>query len=140
MRFWDTSALVPLLVEQPTSRRAAAWFSEDGVLAIWTLTSVEIVSGLRRLVREQTIDEHQAREAESRVDQLVAGSYVVVDVEATKSTARRLLRLHPLRAFDALQLGAALQWAAGQPERHVVHTFDQRLGLAAQREGFVVPA
>ena len=52
---------------------------------------------------------------------------------------RRLLRLHPLRAFDALQLGAALHWAEGQPQERTLHTLDGRLAFAAEREGFVVP-
>jgi hypothetical protein len=42
--------------------------------------------------------------------------------------------------LDALQLGAALHWAEGRADGHVLHTLDRRLALAAQREGFVVPA
>ncbi len=44
MRFWDTSAVVPLLIEQALSTRADAWFSEDPTLAVWALTPVEAVS------------------------------------------------------------------------------------------------
>ena len=63
------------------------------------------------------------------------------DVERVKASARRLLRLHPLRAADALQLGAALAWADGAPEGLIVHTFDRRLAAAAEREGFrVIPS
>jgi len=62
-------------------------------------------------------------------------------VERVKASARRLLRLHPLRAADALQLGAALAWADGAPEGLIVHTFDRRLAAAAEREGFrVIPS
>jgi hypothetical protein len=63
-----------------------------------------------------------------------------VDVDAVKPLAARLLRLHPLRAFDALQLGAAQHWAEGHPEGRVFLTLDGRLGAAARQEGFVVPA
>ena len=66
---------------------------------------------------------------------------VSTDVERTKALARRLLRVHTLRAADALQLAAALAWADGHPEGLVLHTFDRRLGEAAEREGFrVIPA
>jgi hypothetical protein len=66
--------------------------------------------------------------------------HAIIDVEAIKSHARRLLRLHPLRAADAMQLGAAWEWAAGRPTSRVFHTLDVRLALAAQREGFrVIP-
>lgn len=140
MRFWDSSALVPLLVEQGASSRSAAWVASDNSVVLWTLTPVEVVSALRRLVREGQLDERAARQAETRLDDLVRACHVIVDVEAVKALATRLLRLHPLRAFDALQLGAALQWAEGHPQGRTLHTLDQRLALAAEREGFLVPA
>lgn len=138
MRFWDSSAVVPLLVEQDASPHVAGWVTEDDAIALWTLTPVEVVSALRRLVRERAIEERAARLAESRVDDLVRACHLVVDVEAVKSLATRLLRLHPLRAFDALQLGAALHWAEGHPQGRTFHTLDSRLGVAAEREGFAV--
>jgi predicted nucleic acid-binding protein len=122
------------------SPRAAAWLSADGTVALWTLTPVEVVSALYRLVRDRALDEDAARAAESRLDELVRACHVVVDTEDVKVLARRLLRRHALRAFDALQLGAAVHWAEGHPEGRIVHTFDGRRGLAALREGFVVPA
>lgn len=140
MRFWDSSAVVPLLVEQDASSRVAAWVAADGTMALWTLTPVEVVSALRRLLRERTLDEKPAALAEVRLDELVRAGHVVVDVEPIKSLATRLLRLHPLRAFDALQLGAALHWAEGHAQGRTLHTLDSRLALAAQREGFLVPA
>lgn len=139
MRFWDSSAVVPLLVEQQASTRVAAWLIEDPSLVMWTLTPVEVVSALRRLVREAGLEEARARLAETRLDELVRASHVVVDVEPIKARATRLLRLHPLRAFDALQLGAAVHWAEGHPEGRPLHTLDTRLALAARREGFIVP-
>lgn len=109
-------------------------------MVLWTLTPVEVVSGLRRLVRDKALEEEVARVAETRMEELVHVCHLIIDVEAVKSLATRLLRLHPLRAFDALQLGAALQWAEGHPQGRTLHTLDGRLALAAQREGFVVPA
>jgi predicted nucleic acid-binding protein len=139
MRFWDSSAVVPLLVAQTSSARAAEWIAADGAMVVWTLTPVEVVSGLRRLARERLLQEEDARLAEARLDDLVETCHLVVDVETVKSLAARLLRLHPLRAFDALQLGAALHWAEGHPRGRTLHTLDARLALAAQREGFTVP-
>ena len=136
MRFWDSSAVVPLLVEQGASSRVTAWVAEDRTMVLWTLTPIEVVSALRRLVREGAIDEGAARRGETRLDELLQACHVVVDVEPVKATAVRLLRLHPLRAFDALQLGAAFHWAEGHPQGQFLHTLDHRLALAAQREGF----
>ena len=141
MRFWDTSALVPLLLEEATSPITDAWVAEDPQVVIWTLTPVELSSAVHRRVREGSIGEPEALLLDPRIDELAARAHHIVDVEAVKTRARRLLRLHALRAADALQLGAALQWAGADPGGRVLHTFDPRLGIAAAREGFsVVPA
>lgn len=138
MRFWDTSAVVPLLLHEPASARCDRWLAEDAEVALWTLTPVEVCSAVFRLVREGALAERAALQAETRVERLVRASAVVVDVEGVKARARRLLRVHQLRAADALQLGAALAWAADAPAGRCLCTFDERLGLAAAREGFEV--
>jgi hypothetical protein len=139
VRFWDSSAVVPLLVEQKPSSRVAAWVAGDDAMVLWTLTPVEVVSALRRLVRDKALAEEIARLAEVRLAEIVRACHVIIDVDPVKSLATRLLRLHPLRAFDALQLGAALHWVEGHPQGRTLHTLDSRLALAAQREGFNVP-
>jgi uncharacterized protein len=138
MRFWDSSALVPLVVAQPTSAVVDQWLAVDAAIVIWALTSVELASAVARLARAGSLDESAAHEAETRIDQLVGSCHAVIDVEAVKAQARRLLRVHPLRAADALQLGAACEWALGRPADRVFHTLDGRLALAARREGFRV--
>ena len=139
MRFWDSSAVVPLLIRQPGSVRADRWFADDPAVALWTLTPVEITSALWRLVREGELAEEDARGADRRAEELAAASHTVVDAEGVKSVARRLLRVHALRAADALQLGASLVWAGGRPQGKTLHTLDERIALAARREGFDVP-
>jgi hypothetical protein len=63
---------------------------------------------------------------------------MVTDVERVKALAVRLLRVHRLRAADALQLAAALAWADGSPQSRTLLTLDDRLATAAEREGFAV--
>lgn len=132
--------MVPLLIEQEASARVSAWVAVDNNLVVWTLTPVEVGSALRRLVRENALDEEIARRAEARLSEIIRTCHVVIDVETVKPLAARLLRLHPLRAFDALQLGAALHWVEGHAQGQTLCTLDRRLALAAQREGFSVPA
>ncbi|MES1204691.1 MAG: type II toxin-antitoxin system VapC family toxin [Pseudomonadota bacterium] len=140
MRFWDSSAVVPLIVGQPISGEADRWLSEDPALAIWTLTPIELTSAIQRLVREGVLGEREAAHAESRADELVRASHIVINVEGVKAQARRLLRLHALRAADALQLGSAIEWTSGRTAGRRLHTLDAQLGRAAAREGFdVVP-
>ena len=139
MRFWDSSAVVPLLIAQPASPGVDRWLGDDPDLALWTLTPVEITSALWRLVREGRLPEADALAADRRSQDLAASAHTVVDVERVSTLAQRLLRVHPLRAADALQLGAALVWAAGRPQGRTLHTLDDRLAAAARREGFHVP-
>lgn len=133
--------MVPLIVVQAASSRADGWLLEDPQIALWTLTAVEVTSALRRLVREGLLAEHHANTAEARVDELVETSHLIVNVDTVKSQARRLLRLHSLRAADAMQLGAALEWAGGRPTGRPFVTLDAQLARAATREGFrVIPS
>ncbi len=73
-----------------------------------------------------------------RLDSLAAAWDEVHPGERIRRTARRLLRVHPLRAADALQLGAALVGADNHPESLDFVTLDTRLADAARREGFQV--
>lgn len=85
------------------------------------------------------MDEADALAAEGRSRELAEASHLVADIEGVKTLARRLLRVHPLRSADALQLAAALVWAGGRPQGRTLLTLDERLALAARREGFDVP-
>lgn len=58
--------------------------------------------------------------------------------EAVRQRAKRLLMVHPLRAADALQLAAALVWAAESPQGLELVCLDRRLKEAALKEGFTV--
>ena len=90
MRFWDSSAVVPLLVEQGSSSRAAAWVAADDAMVLWTLTPVEVVSALRRLARGGALAEDVANLAETRMNQIVHTAHVVIDLEPVKALAARL--------------------------------------------------
>jgi len=52
--------------------------------------------------------------------------------------AKRCLMVHPLRAADALQLGAALVACGDDPHGFEFVCVDERLNEAARREGFTV--
>ena len=141
MRFWDSSALVPLVAGQPSSAEAEAWIARDDEVVVWILAEIEVVSALWRLVRDGAVPEREAIAAESLAGEWMRRAHVVTAVDDVKDVARRLIRVHRLRAADAMQLGAALMWADHRPAGLILHTFDRRLGAAAALEGFdVVPA
>lgn len=135
MRFWDSSAVVPLLVRQTESERAAALIAEDPDMIVSWSTPVECASALARLRRENVIDADAEAAVLGLLRQLGEEWSEVRPVEQVRLTAYRLLRTHPLRAADALQLAAALAWAT-QPQGDAFVTFDERLAAAATLEGF----
>ena len=140
MRFWDSSAIVPLLVNEPTTEALTALAGEDPAMLVWWATELECVSAIARLERQEDLSSEVTMIALQRLDALAESWSEVQPVEAARRTARRLLRVHPLRAADALQLAAAVVAAEGQPASLELVTLDDRLTGAAFKEGFVVLA
>jgi uncharacterized protein len=138
VRFWDTSALVPLLVREPNSGSVERELREDTLVAVAWTTEIECSSALARLRREGALDSPTERKAFARLTALAA-SWVVVDPgPAASRTAVRLVRAHPLRAADAIQLASAVAAAEDDPRSLPFVTLDERLAEAAEREGFRV--
>ncbi len=140
MRFWDASAIVPLLVAEPTTRTVQALAAKDPGMLVWWATEVECASAMARLERDGALDEAALREAFHRLAQLAAGWHEVDPSDAIRETAVRILRVHPLRAADALQLAAAFIAAERRPSSLEIVTLDDRLAAAARKEGFPVTA
>lgn len=137
MRFWDTSGVVPLLLEQEVSRRLRDLVEDDPEMVAWWGTSVECASAAARLRREGVLSVQEEGEVLAGLETLRAAWVEVLPGQVVRREAMRLLRVHALKAADALQLSAALTWA-GSPADGEVVTLDERLGLAARLEGFRV--
>ena len=78
------------------------------------------------------------KQAQAVLRALMAGWTEVEPSEAVREQAARVLRLHPLRAADSLQLAAAMVWCQGDPSRREFVCLDQRLRDAGRREGFII--
>lgn len=139
MKFWDSSAVVPLLVYEEATDTALARFREDPQLAVWWGTPVECASAIARLERDGAPADRVAQ-AFARLDDLAAAWAEVEPHEDIRQIARRLLRVHPLRAADALQLAAAYLVSERRPATLEVLTRDERVRLAALKEGFLAPS
>ena len=136
MRYWDTSAIVGLLVDEVGSAIVRAEHARAGEMTTWWATQVECVSAVARLEREGRLPPAMAGAVYFQLGKLAAGWVEVLPSERLRSTAERLLRVHPLRAGDALQLAAASAAAQDYPRSLPFVTRDARLMLAAEREGF----
>lgn len=137
MRFWDASAVVPLLAEEPTTNVLRALIFEQPAI-VWWGTVVECSSAVARLEREGALTPGAATICFQRLDALRSSWAEVEPVDEVRDVARRLLRLHPLRAGDALQLAAAFLASEYRPSSLPFVALDTRLQLAASREGFPV--
>lgn len=138
MRFWDSSAIVPLLVAEPASGEVMRAYELDPEVIAWWATEPECVSALARLEREGSLTAPSMAEGLRRLAALAAAWREVQPGAAVRETAIRLLRVHPLRTADALQLGAAIVAAEGHPATLPLVTLDERLAQAAEREGFAI--
>ncbi len=138
MRFWDSSAIVPLLVAESSTRALVSEFVRDPEVVVWWATEFECVSALAHLEREAFIDAPAMAEAIARLDALALAWHEIQPGTRTRQVAVRLLRTHGLRAGDALQLAAAIAASEDSPGSLPLVTLDARLATAAQREGFLV--
>ncbi len=138
MRFWDSSALVPLLIEEPGTALATQWLRRDPEVAVWGLTRLELSAAIERRTRQGRVSAPLRRTALDRLERLTASAREVVDLLAVRQLAVRLLSRHPLRAADAAQLAAALLVAEDDPSSLAMACFDRPLAEAAEREGLRV--
>jgi len=139
MRFWDSSAVVALILDEIEHARMLQKLGTDPTMVVWWATSVECASALARREREGSLPSTDARLAWARLRELAGEWQEVVPTTALRTQAERMLRIHPLlRAGDALQLAAAFTAAEGDPPSLNVITFDERLKDCAAREGFSV--
>ncbi|MCJ7709424.1 MAG: type II toxin-antitoxin system VapC family toxin [Chloroflexi bacterium] len=138
MRFWDSSAIVPLLVNQASTAAVIGEAERDPEFVVWWGTVVECVSACTRLEREGRVTAAELGAAIDNLPALAASWQEVQPAARLRRTAERLLRVHPLRAADALQLAAAIAAADGDPRSLPFVSLDDRLARAAEREGFLV--
>ncbi len=133
--FWDASALVPLCVRQGITPSVVSLY-ESYHAVIWWATPVEIASALARLVRTKEISTSDCAKAR-RVAVALADEWSVIQPSnALRDHATRLVDRYDLKAADAMQLAAALDWCDKVPRGEIFLTADQKLREAAVLSGF----
>lgn len=138
MRFWDSSALVPLVVPEGSSPRIEGILDADRSVTVWCLSHIEVWGAVARKRRALKLGSPDVRRARIGLAKLRDDWTEVQDFAAVCARAIRILDVHPLRTADALQLAAALVLVSDRPERFPFVTLDDRLGEAAELEGFEV--
>ena len=133
--FWDTSALVPLCVQQQPSAAVRALL-EQHEIAVWWATSVEMRSAFERLLRMGQLTQPEHVSAGIRLEKLRRGWRELQPTEALRAQAEAFLMSYPLKAADALQLAAAWTWCSGDVQRCTFISGDAQLLDAARQVGF----
>lgn len=138
MRFWDSSALFPLLVRTPDSERMESLFRRDSEVVLWWSAPVDCEEVLADVSRRGGLREADRRIAQAILERLRACSFEIQPQEEVRSRALRLLSLHRLSAAQAFELAAALVWCRERTRGMTVVSLEPRLREAAAREGFRV--
>jgi predicted nucleic acid-binding protein len=136
VRFWDSSAVVPLVAAEAASDALMKLKKRDPRMWVWFGSRVEVSSALNRRRRDGGLTAASLTAALTRLDQLAMMWDEITPSDRLRSTAEKVLRVHDLGAGDSLQLAAALEASDGQPGNLEFVCLDRRLSLAASLEGF----
>src|SRR5205085_5258618 len=99
---------------------------------------VEIAAAIARREGENALTAKEVEATLAVARHLADSWHEIVPSTALRRTADRLLRVHPLRAADSLQLAAALVAADHDPATLEIVCLDERLPAPARREGVTV--
>jgi uncharacterized protein with PIN domain len=91
VKFWDTSAVVPLCVSEPNSATVKSILTSDPSMVVWWATKTECVSALVRQTRDGSLrieDERQARQVLGKL----ADAWIEAQAsEVLRGTAERFI-------------------------------------------------
>ncbi|MEG4623641.1 type II toxin-antitoxin system VapC family toxin [Microcoleus sp. w1-18aA5] len=143
--FLDTSALVKRYVPE----KGSEWIlsitdpATDNHLAISQITWVEVHSAFARRLRDRSLSAERFDLIVQKVREDFENEYRVIDVDQTLiETATELVMQHPLRAYDAVQLAAALRVQyilTSIPENQLIFvSADNRLLEIARSAGLAI--
>jgi uncharacterized protein len=133
VKYWDSSALVPLFLAEHRTAEMLALLTEDPYVLVSFLTPIEVRSAIRRRSRYEL---PSTAGPLAFTDALASSWNVMTVYEEILQTARSVVEIHRLRAADAIQLAGAL---VASPARKISFvTNDEELKAAARAEGFPV--
>ena len=135
--YLDTSALVKLYVEEAGSQVVAENLKAASTVATARISYAEARAAFARHARHGGLTPAELRRVIRHLDE-EWGQYTVVEI--TDGVVRRaavLAERHELRAYDAVQLAAALDLRVPKADIKF-SSFDERLNRAARRERLLV--
>jgi predicted nucleic acid-binding protein len=133
--FWDSSALVPLCVTQP-STQVVRKLSGQYSIVVWWAAPVELRGAFARLLRMGQLTPAEQTQAQIVLEGMRRNWREVDPDGHLRDRAESLVDRFSLTAADALQLAAALAWCLGHPRNRPFLSGDAHLLQAARQLGF----
>ncbi|GAA4487499.1 type II toxin-antitoxin system VapC family toxin [Microbacterium panaciterrae] len=108
LAYFDTSAVVPLIIAKPTSAQCATLWDAADLVATSSLTLVEVHAALALAQRRGRIDDARRRAALESLHGRWAAMAHVFPSEAIVRHAAELTATQGLRGYDAIHCATAL--------------------------------
>jgi predicted nucleic acid-binding protein len=105
VRFWNSSVLVPLVVDEPMTDVLTALFHEDSDALVSFITPTEVTAAVWR---KAGVNDDLRERSERRYEALEHHWLIVTDYSAALEESLRIIHRHALRAGDAIQLACAI--------------------------------
>lgn len=140
MFFWDSSAIVALLLYEKETERIRSFLEQSEELSAYisVITPLEIASAIVRKIQDGAITLKQADLARLIISEFRKEVYLVFADQNVLDIALHLQKIYSLKVADAIQLASA---RVGTENPSVVNflSLDEKLNNAARLEGFNAP-
>jgi uncharacterized protein len=133
--YFDTSAVVPLLIQEPTTEQCIRLWDEASRVLTVRLTYPEARAALASAQRAGRLTRSQLTAAVAELENVLEQVDVIEVGADLARTAGELAQRHGLRGYDAVHLGATL---AAADDDLVLVTGDADLAAAAANAGLAV--
>jgi predicted nucleic acid-binding protein len=110
--YFDSSAFAKRYVDEAGTPEVLAWCDQATELALSVIAVPELISAFRRLMREGRLDDAQYRQLKADLMADIADALICDTTPHVVQKAVTALEAHPLRALDAIHVGAALACSA----------------------------
>jgi hypothetical protein len=134
MRFWDASAIVPLLMTEPPTKTVQAIAEKDPTMIVWWATEVECASAVTRLERNAALDQAAATQAFGRLKHLVHAWHEVDPSDPIRRSCSR--KLAPASGDHRIVL-SAVHWSRTAADVLAAVRFEVRLADEHQTPGLI---
>lgn len=108
----DSSSFAKRYIQEVGSDKIDDFLQQASELALCVIVVPEIISGLKRRLREHTLTERDYRKAKRQLLDDIRDATVLQLTPAVISRSVKLLESNVLRAMDALHIACALEWKA----------------------------